>query len=97
MLTQFINILDVTVLPPHVPSLEEQQHPEVFASTIRAQYAAASGYSMAEQGQREFVALSKVSKGPRSKPWKKDTQKHVDSSPASLRRISCHRAVIGLF
>ena len=67
MLTQFINILDVTVLPPHVPSSEEQQHPEVFASTIRAQYAAASGYSMAEQGQREFVALSKVS-SPKCEP-----------------------------
>lgn len=60
MLTQFINILDVTVLPPYVPSTEEQQHPEIFASTVRAQYAAASGYRMAEQGQREFVALSKV-------------------------------------
>ena len=61
MLTQLINVLDVTVLPPHVPSAEERQHPEFFASTVRAQYAEASGYNLAEQGQREFVALCKVS------------------------------------
>ena len=60
MFTQFVNVLDVTVLPPHEPSAIERQNPEVFAATVRAEYAVASGYCLAEQGQREFVALCKV-------------------------------------
>ena len=60
MLTQFMNVLDVTVLPPHVPSTEEQQQPELFAARVRAQYVEATGYRAVEEGQREFVALCKV-------------------------------------
>lgn len=60
MLSQFVNVLDVTVLPTHVPSAEEQQRPELFAARVRAQYVAATGYRAVEQGQREFIALCKV-------------------------------------
>ena len=60
MLSQFVNILDVTVLPPHVPSAEERGDPELFAAHVRAQYVEATGSRPVEQGQREFVALCKV-------------------------------------
>ena len=60
MVSQFVNILDVKVLPPHVPSAEEQQQPELFAANVRAKYVAATGYRAVEEGQREFIALCKV-------------------------------------
>ncbi len=64
MMCQFVNVLDVTVLPVYRPSPEEAARPELFAANVRAAYAEASSMRPAEQSQREFLALTKVSLGP---------------------------------
>ena len=60
MMCQFVNVLDVTVLPVYRPSEEEISRPELFAANVRAVYLEASGMRAAEQSQREFIALTKV-------------------------------------
>ena len=60
MMCQFVNVLDVTVLPVYRPSAEEMDHPELFAANVREVYLKASGMRAAEQSQREFLALTKV-------------------------------------
>lgn len=60
LLCQFVNVLDVTVLPPYVPSLAEQADPELYAANVREVYRQASGLPLVEQSQTEFIALCKV-------------------------------------
>ena len=60
MMCQFVNVLDVTVLPIYRPSTEEVARPELFAANVRRVFVAASGMRAAEQSQREFLALTKV-------------------------------------
>ncbi len=60
MMCQFVNVLDVTVLPVYRPSAEEVGRPELFAANVRAVFVEAGGMCAAEQSQREFLALTKV-------------------------------------
>ena len=64
MMCQFVNVLDVAVLPVYRPSKEEMERPELFAANVRAVFLEASGMRCAEQSQREFVALTKVPAAP---------------------------------
>ncbi len=70
---QFVNVLDVEVLPPHVPSAAEQADPALYAANVREEYRTASGLPLVEQSQTEFIALCKVqnSRKPQQNVWKK--------------------------
>lgn len=57
---QFVNVLDVEVLPPHVPSAAEQGDPALYATNVRETYRTALGLPLVEQSQTEFIALCKV-------------------------------------
>ena len=60
---QFVNVLDVEVLPPYMPSAAEQADAALYAANVRALYAAQTGWPLVEQSQREFTALCKVRLG----------------------------------
>lgn len=60
MLCQFVNDVEVEVLPPYMPSPEEQQNPTLYAANVRNVYAAASGLPLSGHSQTDFLALLKV-------------------------------------
>ena len=49
MMCQFWNTVEVTILPPYLPSPEEQQSPVLFASNVRRLYSEHLGLPMVEQ------------------------------------------------
>lgn len=57
---QFVNVLDVEVLPPYSPSAAERADASLYAANVRALYAAQTGWPLVEQSQREFTTLCKV-------------------------------------
>jgi hypothetical protein len=57
---QFVNVLDVEVLPPYTPSAAERADASLYAANVRDLYAAQTGWPLVEQSQREFTALCKV-------------------------------------
>ena len=57
---QFVNVLDVEVLPPYSPSAAERADASLYAANVRALYAAHTGWPLVEQSQREFTALCRV-------------------------------------
>lgn len=61
LMCQFINVLDVEVLQPYLPSPEERADAALYAANVRAMYASETGWPLVEQSQREFIALCKVS------------------------------------
>lgn len=60
LVCQFVNVLDVMVLPPYMPSAAEKADALLYASNVRALYASETGWPLVEQSQREFIALCKV-------------------------------------
>jgi hypothetical protein len=60
MLCQFVNAVDVEILPPYVPSSAERSDPQLFAANVRREYAAASGLPLSSHSQSHFLALLKV-------------------------------------
>lgn len=60
MLCQFVNDVEVEVLPPYMPSTEEQQDPALYAANMRNVYAAASGLPLSGHSQTDFLALLKA-------------------------------------
>ena len=46
---QFYNSLEITILPPYVPSKVETQNPSFFANNVRELMANAMGLPMVEQ------------------------------------------------
>ena len=57
---QFVNVLDVEVLPPYAPSAAERADASLYAANVRQLYAAQTGWPLVEQSQREFTALCRV-------------------------------------
>ena len=60
LMCQFVNVLDVEVLPPYTPSAAERADASLYAANVRDLYAAQTGWPLVEQSQREFTALCKV-------------------------------------
>jgi hypothetical protein len=60
LMCQFVNVLDVEVLPPYTPSAAERADASLYAANVRDLYAAHTGWPLVEQSQREFTALCKV-------------------------------------
>ncbi len=48
-MTQFQTPLDISILPPYVPSDEERSDPKLYAANVRRLYANAMGLPLAEQ------------------------------------------------
>lgn len=63
MLCQFVNAVDVEILPPYVPSSAERSDPQLFAANVRREYAAASGLPLSSHSQSHFLALLKAGVG----------------------------------
>ena len=57
---QFVNLVDVTVLPPYVPSAAEKGDPALYAANVRALYAEAGSLLLSDHSQSDFLALTKV-------------------------------------
>lgn len=63
MLCQFVNHVEVEVLPPYIPSPAEQADPALYAANVRKVYAAVSGLPLSGHSQIEFLALLKAGVG----------------------------------
>ena len=64
MMCQFVNPVDVTVLPPYMPSVAERADSGLYASNVRALYAEATGLPLSDHSQSDFLALTKVPPPP---------------------------------
>lgn len=60
MMCQFVNPVDMTVLPPYVPSAAEKGDPALYAANVRALYAEAGSLPLSSHSQSDFLALTKV-------------------------------------
>lgn len=60
LITQWSNGLDITILPPHVPSSEELSNPRLFADNVRAVMAQRMGVPCVDQSGDHFYALYKM-------------------------------------
>lgn len=54
LLCQLDNSVEVTVLPPYVPSTAERTDPRLFATNVRALYSKTLGLPLVNQSQHEF-------------------------------------------
>ncbi|KAK9901224.1 hypothetical protein WJX75_001079 [Coccomyxa subellipsoidea] len=57
--TQFINLADVEVLPPYIPSAEERADPRLYAENVRRLMAEKLGAQLSPQGIREQQLLKR--------------------------------------
>lgn len=55
--TQFINLADVEVLPPYMPSAAERADPRLYAENVRLLMAEKLGARLSDQGLREQQLL----------------------------------------
>ncbi len=57
--TQFINLADIEVLPPYMPSAEERADPRLYAENVRRLMAERLGAQLSPQGIREQQLLKR--------------------------------------
>ena len=63
LLCQLDNAVDVTVLPPYVPSAEERANPKLFAANVRALYGKTLQLPLVNQSQHEFRCARTCTQG----------------------------------
>ena len=55
-----MSVVDVRILPPYRPSLQEQQQQQLYADNVRALMARELGMPLSAQGHDEYVRLGKA-------------------------------------
>lgn len=60
LMCQWRNELEITILPPYVPTDEEKSTPKLYAENVRAQMAKAVDMLPYTQTHTQFLALKKL-------------------------------------